>query len=188
MRTVQKTIDLSPILDWCNKETSSLPAIKFGSEFDDPDISAITINGAIDICNRFRSSLKPTFKAITTRINEINNEYISKNELVRDDIIYVVGKFVDGEVHLEAEDTITDGTIKARFLVQKVSEYNEVDIMMVFFFVISMFSIAFPEKSIHNIKFWKYKHLFQMLDEFLFDNLLFEFFVLYNTKENRFTC
>ena len=28
---------------------------------------------------------------------------------------------------METEDVITDGTIKVRFLVQKVSEYNDVD-------------------------------------------------------------
>lgn len=78
MRTVKTTTDLTPILEWCNKETSSLPAIKFSSEYDDPKKLVPTINGAMDICNRFRSSLKPTFKAITTKINEINSEYISK--------------------------------------------------------------------------------------------------------------
>ncbi|WP_295163638.1 hypothetical protein [uncultured Brachyspira sp.] len=81
----------------------------------------------MDIYNRFRSSLKAAFKAKTTRINEINNEYISKNELVRDDTIDVVDKLIESQVHLVADDKITDETIKARLMVQKVSEYNDID-------------------------------------------------------------
>ncbi|WP_295163661.1 hypothetical protein, partial [uncultured Brachyspira sp.] len=42
MRTVKTTTDLTPILEWCNKETSSLPAIKFG----DKNKLVTTINGA----------------------------------------------------------------------------------------------------------------------------------------------
>lgn len=79
----------------------------------------------MDICNRFRRSLKTAFKAITRRINEINNEYISKNELVRDDTLDFVDKLVESQVHLVSDDKITDEAIKARLMVQKVSEYND---------------------------------------------------------------
>lgn len=40
-------------------------------------------------------------------------EAVSSTDLVRDDTLDVVGKFVEGEVHLEAEDIITNGTIKS---------------------------------------------------------------------------
>ncbi|KAK8866270.1 hypothetical protein M9Y10_009229 [Tritrichomonas musculus] len=78
MRTVKTTTDLTPILEWYNKETTSPLTIKFNSEYDDTDKLVTTINGGMDICNRFRSSLKPTFKAITTRINVIHNDLFQK--------------------------------------------------------------------------------------------------------------
>ena len=73
IRAVSTTTDLTPILNWCNKEASSFPAIQFSSEYDNPDKLATTLKGTLDICNKFRSSLKPTFKALATRINEIDN-------------------------------------------------------------------------------------------------------------------
>ncbi|KAK8845753.1 hypothetical protein M9Y10_020671 [Tritrichomonas musculus] len=113
--------DLTPLIDWCNEDIKELT-------YDaNEDTSVPSVAGVFNICNNVVHAMKPTFKMLCNAINEINNDYISKNELVRDDIINVVGKFVNGEVHLEAEDTITDGIIKARFLVQKVSEYNDVD-------------------------------------------------------------
>ncbi|WP_289705106.1 hypothetical protein, partial [Bacteroides acidifaciens] len=113
--------DLTPLIDWCNEDIKELT-------YDaNEDTSVPSVAGVFNICNNVVHAMKPTFKMLCNAINEINNDYISKNELVRDDIIDVVGKYVNGEVHLEAEDVITDGTIKARFLVQKVSEYNDVD-------------------------------------------------------------
>lgn len=46
-------------------------------------------------------------------ISNYCREAVSSTDLVRDDTLDVVGKFVEGEVHLEAEDIITDGTIKS---------------------------------------------------------------------------
>ena len=71
------------------------------------------------MCNRFRHTMKPMIKTLATT----TEKSILSTDLVRDDTIDVVGRYINKEIHLEAEDVITDGTIKARFLVQKVSEY-----------------------------------------------------------------
>lgn len=55
-----------------------------------------------------------------------NNNYIDKSNLVRDDTIYIVSKIVNKEVHLEAEDVITVGIIKAKLMIMKASEINDI--------------------------------------------------------------
>ena len=83
------------------------------------------VEATYELCNQFRETLKPIFKLLALKVNEIANEfeynatflednYIQKSDLKRDDTIDVVGKYINGEVHLGAEDIITDGTIKAR--------------------------------------------------------------------------
>ncbi|WP_289705283.1 hypothetical protein, partial [Bacteroides acidifaciens] len=53
--------------------------------------------------------------------------FISKSDLKRDDTIDINGKLIDGKIHLEAEDTISEGIIKVRIMIMKVSEYNDID-------------------------------------------------------------
>lgn len=47
--------------------------------------------------------------------------------MFRDDTVEVVGKCVNGEVHLEVENITSIGVIKARLVVQKVSEFIDID-------------------------------------------------------------
>ncbi|KAK8880947.1 hypothetical protein M9Y10_003653 [Tritrichomonas musculus] len=119
--------DLTPLIEWCNSEYESIPEIKY-DEFENNKTTATSLNTTFDICNHFRHSLKPAFKLLTDKFEELENrEYISQSNLIRDDVIDVVGKYSKGVVQLEAEDDITDGIIKARLMVRKVSEFNDVD-------------------------------------------------------------
>ena len=72
--------------------------------------------------------MKPAFKLLVTKINELaSKEYISKNELARSDTIDIVCERINNEIHLKAEDVITDGKIVVRLLIQNVSEANDAD-------------------------------------------------------------
>ena len=123
--------DISPIIEWCNSSYKQLDDITFENEDDNPNEYSVSVESAYEIGNQFRETLKPVFKLLVEKINEIEAEFnyyptidvineglknaILKDELVRDDIIDVVGRYVNKEIHLEAQDTITDGTIKVRF-------------------------------------------------------------------------
>ncbi|KAK8893118.1 hypothetical protein M9Y10_021533 [Tritrichomonas musculus] len=101
------------------------------NEDDNHNEYSVSVESAIENVNQIRETLKPVFKLLVEKINEIEAEFnyyptidvineglknaILKDELVRDDIIDVVGRYVNKEIHLEAQDTITDGTIKVRF-------------------------------------------------------------------------
>ena len=103
----------------------------------DPKCKATSVYTSVDIANRFRDSLKPAFKLLVARINEITesvdsideansalqidiNEqlanYISKNDLVRSDTVDGFAK-VDQEnnkILYEFEDNIADGLLVFR--------------------------------------------------------------------------
>ena len=107
------TKDVTPIITWCEEEYKQLDELPFKDENDNPDTGTLTLSGAMDISNMFRESLKPAFKLLAEKVNELEAEFgyyptldevVQKTDLVRDDIIDVVGKYVNGEVHLEAED------------------------------------------------------------------------------------
>ena len=125
-----------PIIKWCETEYAQFNDIPFEDELDGLSKQAVMFNWALDLCNIFRSYLKPTFNAIATRINEITNEiesidvyeqivnvenninnkfkeYISRYDLTRDDNINVFAK-IDNEHHilsLEFEIDVINGLI-----------------------------------------------------------------------------
>ena len=61
------------------------------------------------LCNKFRDSLKPAFKMLCNRVEEVSedtvdvteqlNEYIRKDELTRDDVVDVFAK-IDNDNHV----------------------------------------------------------------------------------------
>ena len=107
------TKDVTPKITWYEEEYKQLDELPFTDENDNPDTGTLTLSGAMDISNMFRDSLKHAFKLLAEKVNELEVEFgyystldevVQKTVLVRDDTIDVVGKYVNGEVHLEAED------------------------------------------------------------------------------------
>ena len=120
--------DLNPIIEWCNSEYKQLDDITFENEDENPNQYSLSVEATYEVCNQFRETLKPAFKLLATKINELaSNEYISKNDLIRSDTIDIVSEKVNNEIHLKAEDVITDGKIVVRLLIQNVSEANDID-------------------------------------------------------------
>ena len=78
------TTDLTPILEWCDKEYVEFDKIPSNDDTNDPDQLAMTLTCTLDICNRFRDSLKPTFKQIATRINEVSDEFVELQDKVHE--------------------------------------------------------------------------------------------------------
>ena len=117
------TTDISPVLEWCNSNYTPFVDIPYEDEADNPKTTATSLYTTLDICNRFRDSLKPLLKLLGNRVNEVAEEvnsfditdqlqnYINKNELVREDVIDVIGKVDNGKVILEPEDVIVSGLI-----------------------------------------------------------------------------
>ena len=104
--------DLNPIIEWCNSEYKQLDDITFENEDENPNQYSLSVEATYEVCNQFRETLKPAFKLLATKINELaSNEYISKNDLIRSDTIDIVSEKVNNEIHLKAEDVITDGKI-----------------------------------------------------------------------------
>lgn len=144
IRTI--TVDLSPVLNWCDSSYSDI-IIPYdeNDEFDDPEARAMTLQGLMVLCNRFRDSLKPVFKTICQKveevasdlefngehITEINNKYdalfskcIIYDELVRDDTIDVITKIENNNIILEAEDEINTGLIVLLIYVGDKSQWR----------------------------------------------------------------
>lgn len=78
-RTVKAPLtDLTPLIEWCNSEYESIPEIKY-DEFENNKTTATSFNTTFDICNHFRHSLKPAFKLLTDKFEELENrEYIAE--------------------------------------------------------------------------------------------------------------
>ena len=133
-----KTNKLEAICEWCEKEYQPITSINFNEEDgdDDPSKVLMTMPATIDICNRFRHTLKPVINVIANKVNELDdkvnnidvsnelstlenkintkfNEYVSKYELSRDDEIDIFARF-DNEhkvILFEFEDNIVNGII-----------------------------------------------------------------------------
>ena len=73
--------DISPVLDWSNQPYSTIPELPFEEEYDNPRTKATTLHMTIDMCNTFRDTLKPAFKLLATRINEISAELESLGDI-----------------------------------------------------------------------------------------------------------
>ena len=124
--------DLTPILDWCNE---GLIPIEYTNEAINPKTIVVSLRDAIDLCNHFRETLKPSFKllatkieevetdlnfsntTIDTKIEEIKNDFVNKSDLVRDDKIDIRCACSTRFVRLTAEDTIDVGTIRIKVFV-----------------------------------------------------------------------
>ncbi|WP_347294444.1 hypothetical protein, partial [Helicobacter typhlonius] len=117
-RSILSSTDISPVLTWSNSEYTKFIDLPFEDERNDPKITATSLYTTLDVCNQFRDSLKPLFKLLATKINEIESDfetaltnYINKNELTRDDKIDITVN-VDKEnnnILFEAEDNINTG-------------------------------------------------------------------------------
>ena len=121
LRSIQT--DITPVLDWCNEEYQSLPEITYEHETDNPKTKACSVFTTLDICNRFRDTLKQPIKLLVKRINEISDEvgmlnYISKDELIRDDTIDIFPRVENSTLILELEDTIIHGLIVFKIFVK----------------------------------------------------------------------
>ncbi|KAK8895670.1 hypothetical protein M9Y10_024140 [Tritrichomonas musculus] len=132
------TNNLEAICEWCEREYQPITSINFNEEDgdDDPSKVLMTMPATIDICNRFRHTLKPVINVIANKVNELDdkvnnidvsnelstlenkintkfNEYISKYEFSRDDEIDIFARF-DNEhkvIFFEFEDNIVNGKI-----------------------------------------------------------------------------
>ncbi|WP_300485523.1 hypothetical protein, partial [uncultured Brachyspira sp.] len=119
-RSILSSTDISPVLTWSNSEYTKFIDLPFEDERNDPKITATSLYTTLDVCNQFRDSLKPLFKLLATKINEIESDfetaltnYINKNELTRDDKIDITVN-VDKEnnnILFEAEDNINTGLL-----------------------------------------------------------------------------
>ena len=110
--------DIQPILDWCNEDYKELDPLTNDTDLYNLEEVSISAEAAYEICNKCRETLKPAFKTLATKINEIESDfetaltnYINKNELTRDDKIDIIVN-VDKEnnnILFEAEDNINTG-------------------------------------------------------------------------------
>ena len=67
--------DLTPLVNWCDEEYKPLPEITYDEDDEESSrTTATSIYTTLDICNRFRDSLKPSFKLLASRINEVSEE------------------------------------------------------------------------------------------------------------------
>ena len=100
-RVISRSIqtDITPILKWCNEEYVAIPEIKYDEDDDrNSKTTACSLYTTIDMCNRFRDTLKGPFKLLATRINEISTDLdsidfsgcVQKSDLARDDINDIV--------------------------------------------------------------------------------------------------
>lgn len=69
------TKDITPIITWCEEEYKQLDELPFTDENDNPDTGTLTLSGAMDISNMFRDSLKPCFKLLAEKVNELEAEF-----------------------------------------------------------------------------------------------------------------
>ena len=115
--------DLTPLFEWCDKVYEPF---EFENEIDKriAETSTPTLEGVLDLCNRFMNAIKPTFKLIATRINEMESDietaltnYVNKNDLKREDKIDIVCSKTQNLINLKAEDIITDGVITVKIFV-----------------------------------------------------------------------
>ena len=139
------SVDLEPIICWCDEEYVQLDNMSFEDERDNPEEAALSIEAAYEICNQFRETLKPVFKKICQKveevasdlefngehITEINNKYnalfskcVIYDELVRDDTIDIINRIEDNNIILEAEDEITTGLIVMQIFVGDRSQWK----------------------------------------------------------------
>ena len=126
--------DITPVLNWCNEEYIAIPDIPVDDEARNPKTTACSLYTTIDMCNKFRETLKPVFKKLANRINELTeevtnidiseklndyapltklNECVKVYDLVREDVIDIFAN-VDNEHHVITftfEDNIVNGLI-----------------------------------------------------------------------------
>ncbi len=67
--------DITPIITWWEEEYKQLDELPFTDENDNPDTGTLTLSGAMDISNMFRDSLKPCFKLLAEKVNELEAEF-----------------------------------------------------------------------------------------------------------------
>ena len=122
---------INAVIAWC-EEDDALESITYDCEEENPEEASLSVQSTYEVCHQFRSSLKPAFLKLAKRINEINDEidnidvseqitacetkindklkeYISRYELIREDIIDMFAKY-DNEhkvLMIEFEDNIT---------------------------------------------------------------------------------
>ncbi|KAK8890694.1 hypothetical protein M9Y10_035479 [Tritrichomonas musculus] len=105
------SIDLTPLKNWYNSEYQQIPEIKY-EEYQNNSTTATSLITTFDICNHFRHSMKPAFKMLTEKIEEIdNNDYIKKSDLIRSDTIDIITHYQDEQaaVLFQAEDELING-------------------------------------------------------------------------------
>lgn len=49
---------IDSFIEWCNKEYEPVREFTFTDEMNDPDKNVMTLTGTIDLCKRFRHTLK----------------------------------------------------------------------------------------------------------------------------------
>ncbi|KAK8840029.1 hypothetical protein M9Y10_031314 [Tritrichomonas musculus] len=105
-------VDLTPLIEWCEKEYEPLPDETMEDDFDDPEKAVLSIRATEELCNQFRDSLKKPFKLLASKIEEIdNNDYIKKSDLIRSDTIDIITHYQDEQaaVLFQAEDELING-------------------------------------------------------------------------------
>ncbi|KAK8853643.1 hypothetical protein M9Y10_017204 [Tritrichomonas musculus] len=105
------SIDLTPLKNWYNSEYQQIPEIKY-EEYQNNSTTTTSLITTFDICNHFRHSMKPAFKMLTEKIEEIdNNDYIKKSDLIRSDTIDIITHYQDEQaaVLFQAEDELING-------------------------------------------------------------------------------
>ena len=75
MKAGSITKDITPIITWCEEEYKDLDELPFTDENDNPDTGTLILNGALDLSNMFRDSLKPCFKWLAEKVNELEAEF-----------------------------------------------------------------------------------------------------------------
>ena len=70
------TNKLKAICEWCEREYQPITSIDFNEEDgdDDPSKVLMTMPATIDICNRFRHTLKPVINVIGSNVNELDDK------------------------------------------------------------------------------------------------------------------
>ena len=102
-----------------------MAASEYESLTDDPEKCAITLSDAEEMRNQFRDSLKPAFKLLVDRVEEIPTDIesidfsgcVHKSDLVRDDIIDITCPSSTRFIRLTVEDMINVGNVKVKIFV-----------------------------------------------------------------------
>ncbi|KAK8871989.1 hypothetical protein M9Y10_007741 [Tritrichomonas musculus] len=75
MKAGSITKDITPIITWCEEEYKDLDELPFTDENNNPDTGTLILNGALDLSNMFRDLLKPCFKWLAEKVNELEAEF-----------------------------------------------------------------------------------------------------------------